>query len=135
MDFSDFTGDVQHRLELGTQGEAVRASRAVLQTLAERLHEGEATDLAGPQPMEIDWYLESAEHNQRFDWDEFVDRVGERANIEESDAVFYAQAVVALVGDIVPESELDDVRNSLPEEEFDTLFELVGQEEAFEREQ
>ena len=133
MDFSDFTGEVQHRLELGTQGEAVRASRAVLQTLAERLHEGEATDLAGPLPMEIDWYLKSADHGQRFGWDEFVDRVGERAGVEESDAVFYAQAVVALVGDLAPGSELDDVRNGLPDEEFDALFELVGQEETFEQ--
>jgi uncharacterized protein (DUF2267 family) len=37
MDFNDFTGEVQHRLELATQGEAVRATRAVLQTLSERI--------------------------------------------------------------------------------------------------
>lgn len=133
MNFSDFTGEVQQRLELGTQGEAVRATRAVLQTLAERLHEGEATDLAGPLPMEIDWYLQSADHGQRFGWDEFVDRVGERAGVEESDAAFYAQAIVALVGDLAPGSELDDVRSGLPDEEFDALFELVGEAEAFEQ--
>ncbi len=78
-------------------------------------------------------FLKSADHGQRFDWDEFVDRVCDRADVEESDAVFYAQAIVALVGDLVPRSELDDVRNSLPDEEFDNLFGLVSEEERFEQ--
>ena len=67
MKFTEFVGQVQHRLELPGEGEAVRATRAVLQTLGERLQAGQATDLAGPLPMEIDYYLESADHGQRFD--------------------------------------------------------------------
>ncbi|PSQ50930.1 hypothetical protein BRD15_00465 [Halobacteriales archaeon SW_6_65_15] len=85
MNYSDFIGEVQHRLEMGTQGEAVRATRAVLETLGERLQEGEASDLAGPLPMEIDYYLESADHGQRFDYDEFISRVAERENMNPED--------------------------------------------------
>ena len=136
MDYSDFTGEVQHRLEMGTQGEAVRATRAVLTTLGERLQDGEATDLAGPLPMEIDYYLESAESGQRFDFDEFVSRVAERERMDPDsdddrpDAVFHAQAVVSLVADIVPESEVEQVREQLPDDEdWGQLFELVGREE------
>ena len=124
MNFSDFTGEVQHRLELGTQGEAVRATRAVLQTLSERIQEGEATDLASPLPMEIDYYVLAVEHGERFDYGEFVDRVAERAEVEQEDAAFYAQAVVALLADFLPEGEVDDLEAALPDD-YGDLFELV----------
>jgi uncharacterized protein (DUF2267 family) len=138
MNYSDFIGEVQHRLEMGTQGEAVRATRAVLETLGERLQEGEATDLAGPLPMEIDYYLQAADHGQRFDYDEFLARVAERENRDPEDddlpdANFHAQAVVSLFAEVVPGSEVEQVRQQLPQDEdWETLFELVGAgEEAF----
>ena len=127
MDFSDFTGEIQHRLELGTQGEAVRATRAVLTTIGERIQEGEATDLAAPLPMEIDYYLESVDHGERFEWDEFVSRVADRADVEESDATFYAQTVVALLAEVVPGGEIDDLQAALPDD-YGALFELVDAE-------
>jgi len=46
MNFDEFTGQVQHRLELAETGEAVRAIRATLSTLGERIPEGNAEDLA-----------------------------------------------------------------------------------------
>ena len=54
MDFDEFTGQVQHRLELASTGEAVRAIRATLLPLGERLPEGNAEDLAANLPMEIE---------------------------------------------------------------------------------
>ncbi|NEU56830.1 DUF2267 domain-containing protein [Halorussus sp. MSC15.2] len=137
MNYDDFTGEVQHRIDTGTKGETVRATRAVLTTLGERLQEGEATDLAGPLPMEIDYYLESADHGQRFDFDEFVSRVAERERMDPDsdddrpDAAFHAKAVTSLVADVVPESELEQVRDQLPDDEdWDELFELVGADDA-----
>ncbi|WP_227376547.1 DUF2267 domain-containing protein [Haladaptatus halobius] len=127
MDYSEFIGQVQHRLELGKQGKTVRAIRATLTTLGERLQEGEATDLAGPLPMEIDWYLENAESGQRFDYDEFVSRVADRASVERDEANFYAQSIVSLLAEVVPEGEFQQVRQQLPEE-YDPLFKLVGVE-------
>lgn len=124
MNYDDFTGEVQHRVDAGTQGEAVRTTRAVLSTLGERLGEGEASDFAAPLPMEIDRYLLEVEHGQGFSYDEFVDRVAERASMDEADAAFAAKAVVALAAEGVPPGELDDVRSSLPAE-FDELFEFV----------
>ena len=131
MDYSQFIGQVQHRLELGTQGKTVRAIRATLTTVGERLQEGEAQDLAGPLPMEIDWYLESAESGQRFDFDEFVDRVGERANADDQDALFYSQAIMSLVAELVPGGEMQQVRDQLPDD-YDPLWNLVGEADAFE---
>lgn len=137
MDYHEFVGEVQHRLELPGMGEAVRAIRAVLTTLGERIQEGEASNLAGPLPMEIDRYLLDAESGQQFDFDEFVSRVTERAGLEDDEdgrpeAVYCVQAIFALLADVIPGSEFEEVREGFPEDEdYDQFFELVGVEEAF----
>ena len=128
MDFSEFVGQLQHRLELPTEGRAVRAARATLTTLGERIVEGEAADLASPLPMEIDRFLLEADSGQRFPYDEFVDRVVEREGVDRSDAVYHAKVVVDLVSEVVPAGELEQVRSQLPED-FDPLFELVDADE------
>lgn len=138
MDYHEFVGEVQHRLELPGMGEAVRAIRAVLTTLDERIQDGEASDLAGPLPIEIDRYLLEAESDQRFDFDKFISRVVERAALGDdedsrSEAVYYVQAIFALLADIVPGNEFEEVQNEFPgDDDYDQLFELVGVEEAFE---
>ncbi|AEH36489.1 DUF2267 domain-containing protein [Halopiger xanaduensis] len=140
--YTDFVGEVQHRIEAGRQAEAVRTTRAVLETLGERVEEGAATDVASPLPMEIDRYLLAADHGQQFDFDEFVTRVRERLNyedldletgygrpsgIDESDAVFRAKAVVALLAERVPGGEIGNIEAQLPDE-YGELFELVDAE-------
>ncbi|GAA0299467.1 DUF2267 domain-containing protein [Halarchaeum salinum] len=127
MQHDEFVGDVQHRLELASNGEAIRATRAVLTTLGERLQADEAADLAGPLPMEIDRFLHEADSGQIFDYDEFVSRVSQRAGVEPSDAAFYAKVVVDVVEDAVPDTELDDVTAQLPAE-YDGIFELLEDE-------
>ena len=130
MKFKEFLGKVQHRLELPEMGPAARATRAVLTTLGERLHEGEATDLASPLPMEIDRYLIDANHGQRFDYQEFLDRVVEREGegVDRADANYHAQQILAVVAEIVPAGNIEKVRNGLPED-FEKLFELIVLEE------
>jgi len=131
MNFDEFTGEVQHRLELPGTGEAVRATRATLLTLGQRLPEGQAADLAASLPMEVKWYMTGAvhEHGQRFDWQEFLDRVSEIENADPTDAAYHARVVVDLVREQVPESDFQQLRDSLPESEDDgnwgKLFEVV----------
>ncbi|MFP8953692.1 DUF2267 domain-containing protein [Natrialbaceae archaeon A-arb3/5] len=129
MNYKEFIGQVQHRLEFAQFGQAVRATRAVLTTLGERLQEGEATDLASPLPMEIDRYLTDAEHGQRFDYQEFLDRVADRANVDRPDANYHAQQIVAIVADVVPAGNIEKADNQLPED-FDPLFGLIDAQEA-----
>ncbi|AFZ72330.1 DUF2267 domain-containing protein [Natronobacterium gregoryi] len=140
--YSDFVGEVQHRIKADTQAEAVRTTRAVLETLGERVDEGGATDVASPLPMEIDRYLLAVEHGHTYDFDEFVDRVetklndddldfeasyGTPADVEPADAVYRAKAVVALTSELVPGGELAHVERQLPDE-FEELFEFVDAE-------
>lgn len=141
-EYSDFLGEVQHRIEAGRQAEAARTTRAVLETLGERVGEGGATDAASPLPMEIDRYLLQVEHGQQFGFDEFVDRVVDRLNyddldldaaygkpsgVDRSEAVFRVQAVVALLSEIVPGGEIAHAEKQLPEE-YGELFELTHAE-------
>jgi uncharacterized protein (DUF2267 family) len=121
MNFDEFTGEVQHRLELPGTGETVRAIRATLMTLGERIPEGNAEDLAASLPMEIEWYLTGAvhEHGQRFDWREFVERVSDIESVDPPDAAYHAQVIVDLVSTLVPPSDLQQLRNQLPESEDD----------------
>jgi uncharacterized protein (DUF2267 family) len=121
MNFDEFTGEIQHRLELPGTGETVRAIRATLMTLGQRIPEGNAEDLAASLPMEIKWYLTGAvhEHGQRFDWREFVSRVSDIEGSDPPEAAYHAQAIMDLVSTLVPPSDLQQLRDQLPESEDD----------------
>ena len=131
MNFDEFTGAIQHRLALPDTGETVRAIRATLSTLGQRIPEGNAEDLAASLPTEIKWYMTGAvaEHGQRFDWSEFVTRVSAIENEDPPEAAYHARVIVDLVHDVVPESDFRQLRDQLPEsqddEDWGQLFEVV----------
>jgi uncharacterized protein (DUF2267 family) len=131
MNFDEFTGEIQHRLELPGTGEAVRAIRATLMTLGQRIPDGNAEDLAASLPMEIKWYLTGAvqDHGQRFDWTEFVSRVSKIEETDRPEAAYHAQVIMELVSTLVPASDLRQLRDQLPESEDDEnwrkLFEVI----------
>lgn len=142
--YNDFIGEVQHRIEAGTQADAVGTVRSVLTTLGERVSEGAATDIAAPLPKEIDLYLLAVDdHGQQFGFDEFIGRVDDRlayqhldldanygkpADIERSEVVYRTQAIVALLDERMPSGGLANAEAQLPEE-FEPLFEFVDAEE------
>ncbi|WP_254533921.1 DUF2267 domain-containing protein [Natrinema gelatinilyticum] len=131
MNFDEFTGQVQHRLELPGTGETVRAIRATLMTLGERIPAGAAEDLAGSLPMEIQWYMTGAvqDHGQRFDWHEFVERVTEIEQVDPPKAAYHARVIIDLVNTQVAPSDFQQLRDQLPESQEDEnwgkLFEIV----------
>ena len=133
MNFDEFTGEVQHRLELPDTGRTVRAIRATLSTLGARIPEGAADDLAANLPMEIEWYMTGAvhQHGQRFDWQEFLARVSEIEGdgVDRSEAAYHARLIVDLVESQVPPSDFRQLRDQLPEsrsdENWGKLFEVV----------
>ncbi|MDS0474441.1 DUF2267 domain-containing protein [Natrinema sp. 1APR25-10V2] len=131
MNFDEFIGQVQHRLELPGSGDTVRAIRATLVTLGQRIPAGAAEDLAGSLPMEIRWYVTGAvhDHGQRFDWHEFVSRVSEIERVDPSTAAYHARVVIDLVHSQVPASDFQQLRDQLPESQDDEnwgkLFEVV----------
>ena len=129
MDFDEFTGTAQHRLELAGTGETLRAIRATLLPLGERLPAGHAADLAASLPIEIKWYMTGGvhEHGQRFDWAAYLTRVNDIEGGDRADSAYHARVVIDLVREVVPESDFQQLRDELPEskESWGKLFAVV----------
>ncbi|MBD3402573.1 DUF2267 domain-containing protein [candidate division GN15 bacterium] len=122
MQYSDFIGHVQHRARLDSQNDAVRATRATLQTLAERIGGGEPADLAAQLPGEIGYYLTNDTGADPFSVDEFINRVSRRAEVEFATARNHARAVFDVIRDAISQGEFEDIRAQLPDD-YRELFE------------
>lgn len=132
MDHDTFIGKVQQRADLTSRGEADSAVRAVLSTLGERITEQEADDLESQLPMEVGRYLtDDVEHAQQFDFEEFADRVAEKAEAAdvEDDPRGISQAVASVVAEATTGGEFRDIVDQFPQNEaYGGL--LTGVEEA-----
>ena len=116
MRYDEFLGHVQHRARLGSRGEAERATRATLETLAERLVGGEAHDLASQLPAELAHSLQlpDAGIGAKLTLDEFFELVSEREGVELEEATLHARVVIGVLTEAVSMGEIKDVRVQLP---------------------
>lgn len=120
MIYDQFVGQVQHRARLGSLGDAVRAVRATLETLGERLDPGETRDLASQLPQEIGYYLfvgaTLSGGRQKFSLDEFFQRIALRELTDLPVAIYHARVVFEVMRDAVSPGEMRDVLGELPSE-------------------
>ena len=116
MKYDEFIGQVQHRAGLGSHDEAERATRATLETLAERLAGGEAHDLAAQLPAELARSLElpDAGFGAKLRLDEFFELVSEREGVDLPDSTLHARVVLGVLTEAVSIGEIKDVRVQLP---------------------
>ena len=128
MKYDAFIGEVENRARLPSRGDAVRAVQATLETLAERIRAGEASDLAAQLPPEIGTYLRGAETTERFDVDEFFLRVAAKETADLPDAVHHARAVMDVLQEAVTTGEMEDVKAQLPDN-YKPLFEAGSEGE------
>ena len=128
MRYDDFIGQVQHRAGPGSHAEAERATRATLETLAERLAGGEAHDLAAQLPPELARSLElpDAGIGAKLTLDEFFELVSEREGVDLPDATFHARVVIGVLTEAVSMGEIQDVRVQLPAA-FAQLFNVANE--------
>jgi uncharacterized protein (DUF2267 family) len=114
LDYTAFLDTVADAARTG-RDEAERATRATLRTIGERITRGEADDLAAQLPPEAAPYLESTERGaERFDLDEFLRRVAERASVEAESSERLASAVFLALGRALTREEMDDLAAQLP---------------------
>ncbi len=125
MQHDEFIGHVQQRARLGSRGEAERATRAVLETFAERLPAGLADNVAAQLPEEVSEDLhrvvkapDEPDEGERFSRDEFIDRVAERAGggVDPPQAAHWIRAVFDVVDEATSGSLTGKVADSLPTE-------------------
>ena len=109
--------------DLGSLGEAVRATRCTLGVLSQRLAGGEAKDLASQLPEEIGLYLFQAEagQGQQFSAEEYLDRVATCEGANKPDSIFHTRVVLEVLREAVSGGQFDHVLDQLPSD-FEPLF-------------
>jgi uncharacterized protein (DUF2267 family) len=123
-DYDAFISTVARRGGLGTE-EAVRATEATLETLAERITPGEAREVVKQLPMELSgWILSHRRGPQPFDVDEFLGRVAAREDTDLDTAEDHARAVFAALRAVLDEKEVADLAAEVPEDLHPLLFNL-----------
>ncbi|POM27085.1 hypothetical protein BTM25_14940 [Actinomadura rubteroloni] len=122
MQHDKLIGQVQARARLASRGEAETACRATLETLGERVPEGVADHLAAQLPREIGENLRRTEvfggagTGERFDRHDFVERVAQRAHVDEPRAAYLARVVFETVGEATQGGVMDKVAAAVPDD-------------------
>src|SRR5436853_5395829 len=116
MTFDHFVGQVQHRAQLASTDEALRAICCTFETLAERLDFGETKDLAAQLPRELAAYFVVSEHSMRFSLEDFFKRVSEREQVDLPKSIHHARVVMEVLQEAVSAGKIRDARAQLPKE-------------------
>jgi len=128
LKYDEFIAQVRHRAGLDSHAEAERATRATLETLAERLAGGEAHDLASQLSPELARYLELPDAGiaAKLTLEEFFELVSEREGVDLPDATLHARVVIGVLTEAVSLGEIKDVRVQLPAA-FAQLFKVENE--------
>ena len=115
MQMYEFVGQVQYGARLPNMERALKATRATLQTLAERLGADESRHLAAQLPQGIGQYLDSYEFDaENFSSEEFLKRISAREGVDPPDCVTHVRAVLHALQHAVPVGEISHVLERLP---------------------
>lgn len=128
MKYDEFIQRVQEKAGLESSEEAVRVTKAVFETLGERLYRTEQSQLAAQLPKGIKEFFvarQPPENTRRdvqgFSLEEFYNRVSARAKIGHPHAVRQTKAVMAVLQEAASSGQIEDVKRELPAE-YAALF-------------
>lgn len=115
MQYEEFVGKVEDRLQSPRPGEAEQAVISTFEILGERISGGEASDIAEQLPEELAGPLKRASGNaEGFGLDAFFGRVADKEGTDVNTATEHASAVMAVLGQAITDGELQDVSAQLP---------------------
>ena len=123
MQYDEFIRQVQDQANLESPDEGAGITRAVLETLGERLDRTVRDGVEAQLPRELKGFLlnRAGPAPERYNLVEFYKRVGARADLKYYDAAERTWQVFAVLKQAIPEGEVQDILKSLPEE-FGELF-------------
>lgn len=110
MKYQAFLGQVQAGGHLASLDEAIRATRATLMTLGDRLLDDNAHQVAAQLPEELARMLEGR-GQESFDFDEFIARVSRREGVDLQMATFHARVVLEVLGEALSPGAFQKLRD------------------------
>lgn len=122
MTHDEFIGQVQHRAELPSRGDAERLVRVTLETLAARLQHATAAHIAAQLPMEIGRHLRGTTHFEHLHLEQMFERIAVHTGTTMSKAAFQAQCVFDVLCEAISPGAVHKLRQQLPAE-MQSLFE------------
>jgi uncharacterized protein (DUF2267 family) len=115
MQLNEFVGQVQRGARLPNPEQALKATRATLETLAQRLGPDGSRHLAAQLPEGIAQYLGDREvAAENFSSKEFLERVSAREGVGPPDSVTHTRAVLATLQHALSAGEIRKVLERLP---------------------
>jgi uncharacterized protein (DUF2267 family) len=122
MQIDDFISRGQEQTKLDTRGEAIAITKAVLETLGERLDRKVKNGVAAQLPDELkDFLLARGDNTESYELTEFYKRVGARADMKYQAAATHTQQVFSVLRQAISEGEIQDILEDLPGE-YEELF-------------
>jgi uncharacterized protein (DUF2267 family) len=123
MQFDEFISRVQEQSKLASREEAITLTKAVLETLGERLDRKVRNGVAAQLPNALkDFLLARSDQTDLYDLPEFYNRVGARSDLKYQDATERTRQVFSVLHHALPSGEIEDILEDLPSE-YQTLFE------------
>ncbi|HSL42716.1 MAG TPA: DUF2267 domain-containing protein [Anaerolineales bacterium] len=122
MQFEDFINRVQEQAGLPRE-EAMTVTRAVLETLGERVDRQIWNGVVAQLPQELEEYvLARADITDRYELEEFYNRVGARSGLKRSDAAERTRQVMSVLKEAISAGEWNNIVDSLRGREYGELF-------------
>lgn len=127
MKYDEFIKHVQTVAQLDSRQAAEQATRATLETIAERIVGNEASQLAAQLPAELGQYLRGheGEDGKHFSLTEFYQRVSQKAGLDPVAAAVQSRAVFSVLNQAVTPGEFADVKANFSDD-YDELFAVPG---------
>jgi uncharacterized protein (DUF2267 family) len=115
MQFDDFITRVQEQTRVDTREEAITLTRAVLETLGERINRKVRNGVEAQLPNELkEFLLARKESSDQYRLEEFYNRVGARADLRYADATERTRQVLSVVREAIADGEVQDILEDLP---------------------
>jgi uncharacterized protein (DUF2267 family) len=122
MQFDEFISQVQEQSKLAAREDAIGITKAVLETLGERLDRKVRNGVVAQLPDELkEFLLARSDNTDRYELSEFYNRVGARADLNYQDAVRRTWQVFSVLRQAIAAGEVQDILESLPSE-YEELF-------------
>lgn len=128
MNYDQFIKAVKDSAQFESRDAAIKATKATLETMRERLLGDEASNLAAQLPAELGDCLRGREGQMgdNFKIDEFYRRISEREGVDTNVAANHAKAVMSVLSRAVSAGEFSDMRINFAKD-YDELFAAIAE--------